>query len=158
MSTATHSGTGQNVIDGLKRVENWLNERGSAAWIASSVLGFIFFWPLGMIILFYWLFFRRKDASNALTAPAATAHNSASSNNIAFESYKQETIARLADEQDQFESFLDRLRAARDKQEFDHFLDQRADAARDAYSSEDYDDEDSEDGNIAVVLKEHGKS
>jgi len=36
------------------------------------------------------------------------------------------------DEQEQFETFLERLRAAKDKQEFDEFMDERADTARKA--------------------------
>lgn len=50
--------------------------------------------------------------------------------NSAFDSYKADTLARLEQEQDEFESFLERLREAKDKSEFDQFMDERARTAR----------------------------
>jgi hypothetical protein len=49
-----------------------------------------------------------------------------SSGNTAFDAYKAETLKRLETEQEAFESFLQRLREAKDKQEFDSFMDERA--------------------------------
>jgi hypothetical protein len=49
-----------------------------------------------------------------------------SSGNSAFDAYREETIRRLEDEQGAFEAFLKRLRDAKDKQEFDAFMDERA--------------------------------
>jgi len=46
--------------------------------------------------------------------------------NAAFDAYKADTLRRLQEEQDSFESFLERLRAAKDKSEFDAFMDERA--------------------------------
>jgi len=46
--------------------------------------------------------------------------------NTAFDSYRAETLRRLEDEQHNFEAFLQRLRDARDKAEFDQFMDERA--------------------------------
>ena len=54
------------------------------------------------------------------------------SGNSAFDSYKSETLKRLEDEQQAFEAFLQRLRDAKDKSEFDAFMDDRARASRDA--------------------------
>ena len=53
----------------------------------------------------------------------------ASSGNTAFDAYKAETLRRLEDEQQAFEGFLQRLREAKDKQEFDAFMEDRARAA-----------------------------
>lgn len=50
----------------------------------------------------------------------------ASSGNTAFDAYKAETLRRLEEEQAAFEGFLNRLREAKDKQEFDAFMDDRA--------------------------------
>ena len=50
----------------------------------------------------------------------------ASSGNAAFDAYKAETLRRLEDEQTNFEAFLARLRDAKDKAEFDQFMDDRA--------------------------------
>ncbi len=70
-------------------------------------------------------------------------HGFRSSGNTAFDAYKSETLKRLMDEQEQFEAFLDRLRAAKDQREFDTFMDERAEAARaDPGDAEELDDDD----------------
>ena len=46
------------------------------------------------------------------------------------------------DEQEQFEAFLDRLRAAKDQKEFDAFMGERAEEARETYENAETDDED----------------
>lgn len=53
-----------------------------------------------------------------------------SSGNSAFDAYKAETLRRLEEEQDSFEAFLQRLREAKDKMEFDQFMEERARKAR----------------------------
>lgn len=55
---------------------------------------------------------------------------SATSGNSAFDAYKSETLRRLEEEQVAFESFLQRLRDAKDKQEFDAFMEDRARVAQ----------------------------
>ena len=47
------------------------------------------------------------------------------SGNRAFDEYRAETMRRLEDEFDEFQGFLDQLRAARDKEEFDRFMNSR---------------------------------
>lgn len=47
------------------------------------------------------------------------------SGNSAFDAYKADTLKRLEEEQTAFEGFLARLREAKDKQEFDAFMDDR---------------------------------
>jgi hypothetical protein len=49
----------------------------------------------------------------------------ASSGNAAFDDYREETLRRLEEEQREFREFLDRLRKAKDKQEFDQFMAER---------------------------------
>ena len=44
------------------------------------------------------------------------------SGNHAFDEYRQETLKRLEDEQEEFQGFLGRLRAAKDRSEFDAFM------------------------------------
>jgi hypothetical protein len=46
----------------------------------------------------------------------------ASSGNHAFDEYRSETLRRLEDEQRDFFEFLNRLRHAKDKAEFDQFM------------------------------------
>ena len=47
------------------------------------------------------------------------------SGNRAFDEYRMETLRRLEDEQTEFKDFLDRLRHAKDKEEFDQFMAQQ---------------------------------
>ena len=49
----------------------------------------------------------------------------ASSGNHAFDEYRAETLRRLEEEQKEFSGFLDRLRFAKDKAEFDQFMAER---------------------------------
>ena len=53
-----------------------------------------------------------------------------SSGNTAFDAYKTDMLRRLEDEQTAFEAFLQRLRDAKDKSEFDAFMEDRARATR----------------------------
>ena len=48
-----------------------------------------------------------------------------SSGNHAFDEYRAETLRRLEDEQREFMAFLERLRHAKDKAEFDQFMAER---------------------------------
>ena len=50
---------------------------------------------------------------------------SPSSGNRAFDDYRAETLKRLEDEQHEFKEFLERLRFAKDRAEFDQFMDAR---------------------------------
>ena len=54
-----------------------------------------------------------------------------STGNAAFDAYKADTLARLEEEQTNFEAFLTRLREAKDKAEFDQFMDERANRSED---------------------------
>ena len=48
-----------------------------------------------------------------------------SSGNHAFDEYRAETLRRLEEEQREFREFLERLRFARDRAEFDQFMAER---------------------------------
>lgn len=48
-----------------------------------------------------------------------------SSGNAAFDEYRAETLKRLEEEEKEFRDFLDRLRKAKDKAEFDQFMSER---------------------------------
>ena len=49
-------------------------------------------------------------------------HRAPSSGNRAFDEYRAETLRRLEDEEKEFREFLNNLRFAKDKAEFDDFL------------------------------------
>ena len=48
-----------------------------------------------------------------------------SSGNVAFDEYREETLRKLDDEQREFRDYLDRLRSAKDRAEFDQFMNER---------------------------------
>ena len=108
----------------LSGIRDWLDERGKAAWIAVMILGFIAVWPLGLAILAYMIWSKRMFSScrhrhhhrgNGRSFSAPTG-------NIAFDAYREETLKRLEDEHDEFVDFLQKLREAKDKAEFDQFM------------------------------------
>ncbi len=109
------------------RTENWLDDKGKGAWIAVMVLGFIFFWPVGLALLGYMIWSKRMFSSNSCARRASRRSMSTrSTGNSAFDSYKADTLRRLEEEQTNFEAFLERLREAKDKAEFDQFMSDRA--------------------------------
>lgn len=131
------------------QAQDWLDERGKPAWIAAMILGFILFWPLGLGILFYMIWSRRmfngscggawrqhRDEWRQNYREQMRQHHQMRhfgfrpSGNTAFDAYKADTLQRLQEEQEAFEAFLQRLRAAKDKTEFDAFMDERARAGR----------------------------
>ena len=114
------------------QAEQWLDARGKGAWIAAMVLGFILFWPVGLALLAYMIWSKRMfTGSCRAKRHEMPRHRFTSSGNTAFDAYKAETLRRLEEEQDAFEAFLQRLREAKDKAEFDQFMDERATKARD---------------------------
>jgi hypothetical protein len=114
-----------------------LDEAGKGAWIAVTILSFWVAWPLGLAMLVF------LSCSGRMRAWKHEArgrwHNTgscgwggggwkdrrASSGNVAFDEYRRETLRRLEEEQKEFEEYLDRLRAAKDKSEFDQFMAER---------------------------------
>ena len=134
MHTATsHPAMAMDRVPGFfARAEAWLDERGKGAWIAAMVLGFIFIWPIGLALLAYMIWSKRMfNKSCKSMSRSRSNHMRKSSGNSAFDAYKNETLRRLEEEQDNFEAFLKRLREAKDKAEFDQFMDDRAKTAND---------------------------
>jgi Protein of unknown function (DUF2852) len=114
--------------------------------IAAVVLGFILWWPLGLALLFFMLgsgrlgcrWARRYGMQPGFAQGGSPpwgggrrngcrgGNTSApSSGNRAFDEYREETLRRLEEEQREFAAFLDRLRVAKDKAEFDQFMTER---------------------------------
>ena len=145
----------------FSKSEAWLDDKGKGAWIAAMVLGFVFFWPVGIAILMYMIWSKRMFSSSCRKSNHAGRHGDWQAHrqahmgrrhgfrptgNSAFDSYKAETLQRLMDEQEQFEGFLERLRQAKDKSEFDQFMDERATKARAPKDSDTIELEEPEDG------------
>ncbi|WP_108484303.1 DUF2852 domain-containing protein [Oceaniglobus ichthyenteri] len=124
---STFADTPQTRMSWFARSESWLDEKGKGAWIAAMIVGFIVFWPVGLALLAYMIWskrmFNKSCRSVARRGPMAAYR---SSGNTAFDAYKADTLRRLEDEQAAFQEFLERLREAKDKAEFDQFMDDRA--------------------------------
>lgn len=120
------------------QAESWLDQRGKGAWIAAMVISFILFWPVGLALLAYMIWSKRMfSGCGKRSRKHRHQHiDFRSSGNTAFDAYKADTLRRLEEEQENFEAFLQRLREAKDKSEFDQFMDERARKARDADKEE----------------------
>ena len=108
------------------------------AWIAITILAFAAWWPLGLVMLAVGIGsgrmgcgnrrFRRGRGAAAWSGMWANCGSAAaSSGNRAFDEYRSETLRRLEEEQREFAAFLERLRVAKDKSEFDAFMNERRD-------------------------------
>jgi hypothetical protein len=113
-----------------------LDDLGKPAWIALMILGFVYWWPVGLATLAFligsgrmssWKYggVSRWPCSMDEMRSAGTWWRPSRSGNQAFDDYRTETLRRLEDEQREFQEFLRRLRMAKDKQEFDQFMDER---------------------------------
>jgi hypothetical protein len=119
----------------------WLDDIGKPAWIALMIVSFILFWPAGLVVLGFLIgsgrmgcwtsrrggsdwrshMDRMQERAAQWCSPRSGA-GSTSSGNRAFDEYRTETLRRLEEEERQFKEFLDRLRHAKDKAEFDQFM------------------------------------
>jgi hypothetical protein len=73
-----------------------------------------------------------EDGAEASWNPRSPA---ASDGNRAFDEYRAETLRRMEAEQEEFAAFVERLRFARDKAEFDQFMAERRAASGGSYGS-----------------------
>ncbi|TDK50792.1 DUF2852 domain-containing protein [Antarcticimicrobium luteum] len=136
MTTFTDAAPAVSRPGWLARTEAWFDDKGKGAWIAAMVLGFILFWPIGLALLAYMIWSKRMFSTACRNRHQHRNYfrgmgPMTSTGNTAFDSYKTETLRRLEQEQMEFEAFLERLREAKDKSEFDQFMDARARRAAD---------------------------
>jgi hypothetical protein len=112
-----------------------LDELGKPAWIVLMILGFVWWWPIGLATLAFLIgsgrmcgwkggSISRWHAADEMRS-AGTWWRPSRSGNQAFDDYRAETLRRLEEEQHEFQDFLRRLRMARDKEEFDQFMQER---------------------------------
>ena len=113
------------VSGSVTRVRDWLDARGRPAWIVAMILGFVFFWPLGLALLAYMIWSKRMFECSTRRAQAR--YVAPTTGNSAFDAYRAETLKRLEDEHRDFVDFLEKLREAKDKAEFDQFMQNRGD-------------------------------
>jgi hypothetical protein len=110
-----------------------LDEFGQPAWIALLILTFFISWPVALALMAFLIWsgrmggwrcggMSRWQQGKDSVASAAAWWPGRSSGNNAFDEYRTETLRRLEEEQKEFREFLERLRAAKDKSEFDQFM------------------------------------
>ncbi len=108
-----------------------MDEYGKGAWIALIVAGFYLFWPVGLTALAFvvfsgrgrgWRMQSRGQWHNTGSRGFGRSRRMGGSGNAAFDEYRAETIKRLEDEQKEFVEYLEKLRQAKDKSEFDQFM------------------------------------
>jgi hypothetical protein len=126
-----------------------LDELGTAAWIALTIIGFVIWWPIGLALLAFTIgsgrmtcwnhrhMARWQDKMERMQGRMDRMRERMegggggwwgtppSSGNRAFDEYRAETLRRLEEEQREFKDFLNRLRQAKDKAEFDMFMNER---------------------------------
>ena len=119
-----------------------LDELGRPAWIAAMILGFFIWWPVGLATLAFLIWSgrmgcghhwegkmermqRKMDWMRSKMGGGGPNWGGPASGNRAFDEYRTETLRRLEDEQKEFREFLERLRFAKDKTEFDQFMSER---------------------------------
>ena len=114
----------------FERSETWLDRKGKGAWIAAMVLGFIFFWPVGLAHLAYMIWSKKMFGKSRCCSRSTHYEAMRPTGNQAFDAYKHDTLTRLANEQEEFLAFLERLSHAKDRAEFDDFLKERDSKAK----------------------------
>lgn len=118
----------------------------SPVTIGLMVLGFIVFWPLGLAVLGYILWgekfggsaekaqsYWNKGKSWCSSSKTASGFSSyRSSGNAAFDEYREEQLRRLEEERrrldgeiEAFHEYMETLRKAKDRDEFDRFMSER---------------------------------
>jgi len=125
-----------------------LDNIGKPAWIGLMIVSFVLWWPLGLVVLGYlvgsgrmscwahgggerWqrrmerMQERMERMQGAAERWGGGRRYRGTSGNRAFDEYRAETLRRLEEEQREFMEFLDRLRHAKDKVEFDQFMAER---------------------------------
>lgn len=106
----------------LRRCERQLDAWGKPGWIGATLLGLLFVWPIGLFILGYMIWSERMPLGNWKKSRIPARGNTG---NAAFDEYRRDTLRRLEEERDAFVGFLERLRASKDRAEFDQFMNER---------------------------------
>jgi ABC-type polysaccharide/polyol phosphate export permease len=104
-------------------------------WSSYWPTAWVFIGPLMMVLCMTMMFFMMRGMHRHRATPEWTgvgpsywlskSGKTQMGDNIAFNEYRTETLRRLEQEHVEFQRFLDQLRVAKDKAEFDQFMDTR---------------------------------
>lgn len=107
--------------------------------IVAIALAFAAFWVAGLVlaVIIAWTWagnrtfggrhgWRKPDGKPSFADVTPASHSTKSSGNSWFDAYRADMLRKLEQESADFDSFLARLRAARDATEFDQFMEERA--------------------------------
>ena len=136
-----------------RRCGGGFKSRWSPWEVGAMVAGFVVFWPLGLLALFLkwkngemwsgaadskapWSSFKAPDFSKWKAGPSYGFSGMSGSGNAAFDDYKREQLKRLEEErrkleeeQHEFREFVEKVRRAKDQDEFNRFMDERRSAS-----------------------------
>ncbi len=117
-----------------------MDEYGKGAWLILTLLAFWAAWPLSFIIFAFLVGSGLLRAWKAKAPPmsgrwsnlraevgsaARRSNDTGAGGSDAFDAYRKAELGRLEQEQREFKAYLNRLRLARDKAEFDRFMAER---------------------------------
>jgi hypothetical protein len=123
-------------VSAVARLNEWEHPR--PIWILLLILSFWVSWPVGAVLLAYLMWSGRLEAwkraglklwherIGPMRHPGTWGPPGSGGSN-AFNEYRADTLQRLEDEKKEFQVFLERLRAAKDRAEFDQFISDRRD-------------------------------
>ena len=115
-----------------------LDEIPRPIWIVLTILGFIFFWPVGLAMVAYLFWSGKMRCANGMNRMSGDWKTGdwknwksrsgmfSSTGNQAFDDHREETLRRLEEDAREFRNFVDKLRHSKDKEEFDRFMSERA--------------------------------
>jgi len=121
-------------MSALSKLNEW--EHPKPIWIAVLLLSLWISWPVGLAVFAVLMWTGRLEGwkragldvwreGTGTPCHLVTWWSPQGSGNKAFDAYRSDTLRRLEEERKEFREFLNRLRAAKDKAEFDQFMTDR---------------------------------
>ncbi len=120
-----------DLFDGIvDAFRSWKPGTWTPFTIGITIVAFVVAWPVGLGLLAYNLWGQNMRHSCGhrnrwKSSRSRRYHRHSSSGNVAFDAYREETLRRLEEEQVAFAEYLEKLRRAKDQQEFDSFMAER---------------------------------
>tara|TARA_B110000208_G_scaffold37705_1_gene49880 strand:+ start:322 stop:615 length:294 start_codon:yes stop_codon:yes gene_type:complete len=97
-----------------------MNSKGRGASMASAILGFVFFWPVGLALFFCMIWSKRMfSKSQYCRCLQRWAYSQNSSGNSSFDAYEANTLHHLERGRRNFRPLCKHFESAKDKSEFD---------------------------------------